>query len=184
VASDQAFAFAYPHLLADWQRGGARIHGFSPLADEPAPEADFIFLPGGYPELHAGRIAGNARFLESLRGAAARGVSIYGECGGYMVLGKTITDSDGVRHEMAGLLDLETSFASRRLHLGYRTVQSATGPFPGIWAAHEFHYATTISAEGPPLFVAQDAEGADIGPMGLVKGSVSGSFAHLIAPRD
>lgn len=183
VASDQAFAFAYPHLLEDWRRSGARVQTFSPLADEPAPEADFIFLPGGYPELHAGRIAGNARFLESLRSAAARGVSIYGECGGYMVLGKTITDGDGVRHEMAGLLDLETSFASRRLHLGYRTVQSATGPFPGIWAAHEFHYATTISAEGPPLFVAQDAEGADIGPMGLVKGSVSGSFAHLIAPR-
>jgi cobyrinic acid a,c-diamide synthase len=184
VASDQAFAFAYPHLLADWQRAGATIQTFSPLADEPAPEADFIFLPGGYPELHADRIAGNARFLGSLRRAAARGVSIYGECGGYMVLGQTITDADGARHEMAGLLDLETSFAARRLHLGYRTVNSAAGPFPGVWAAHEFHYATTIRAEGPPLFVAHDSEGADIGPMGLVKGSVSGSFVHLIAPRD
>jgi cobyrinic acid a,c-diamide synthase len=182
VASDQAFAFAYPHLLADWQRGGAIIHTFSPLADEPAPEADFIFLPGGYPELHAGLIAGNARFLGSLRAAVSRGVSIYGECGGYMVLGQTLTDADGKRHKMAGLLDLETSFETRRLHLGYRKVQASTGPFAGTWAAHEFHYATTLGAQGQPLFVAADAEGTELGPMGLVNGSVSGSFAHLIAP--
>lgn len=183
IASDQAFAFAYPHLLADWERSGATIQTFSPLADEAAPEADFIFLPGGYPELHAGRIASNQRFLGSLRNAAALGVPIYGECGGYMVLGQSLTDGEGTRHEMAGLLELETSFAARRLHLGYRSVHASTGPFPGLWAAHEFHYATTLRADGPPLFVAQDAEGADLGPMGLVNGSVCGSFAHLIAPQ-
>lgn len=183
IASDQAFAFAYPHLLADWQRSGATIRTFSPLADEAAPEAEFILLPGGYPELHAGRIASNQRFLGSLRDAAARGVPIYGECGGYMVLGQSLTDGEGQRHKMAGLLDLETSFAARRLHLGYRSVHASTGPFLGTWAAHEFHYATTIRAEGQPLFVAQDAEGADLGPMGLVNGSVCGSFAHLIAPK-
>jgi cobyrinic acid a,c-diamide synthase len=183
IASDQAFAFAYPHLLADWQRSGATIQTFSPLADEVAPEADFIFLPGGYPELHAGRIASNQRFLGSLRDAATRGVPIYGECGGYMVLGQSLTDGEGTRHEMAGLLDLETSFAARRLHLGYRSVHASTSPFRGAWSAHEFHYATTLRADGPPLFVAQDAEGADLGPMGLVNGSVCGSFAHLIAPQ-
>ena len=183
IASDQAFAFAYPHLLADWQRSGATIQTFSPLADEAAPEAEFIFLPGGYPELHAGRIASNQRFLGSLRNAAARGVPIYGECGGYMVLGQSMTDGEGIRHEMAGLLDLETSFAARRLHLGYRSVHASTGPFLGAWSAHEFHYATTLRADGPPLFFAQDAEGADLGPMGLVNGSVCGSFAHLIAPQ-
>jgi cobyrinic acid a,c-diamide synthase len=182
IASDQAFAFAYPHLIADWQRSGAAIKTFSPLADEAAPEADFIFLPGGYPELHAGRIASNQRFLGSLRDAAARSVPVYGECGGYMVLGQSLTDGEGKRHKMAGLLDLETSFAARRLHLGYRRVHASTGPFAGTWAAHEFHYATTIKAEGPPLFVAEDAQGAELGPMGLVNGSVSGSFAHLIAP--
>lgn len=182
IASDQAFAFAYPHLLADWQRDGATIKTFSPLGDEAAPEADFIFLPGGYPELHAGRIAANQRFLRSLRTAAASGTEIYGECGGYMVLGQTLTGSDGTQHEMAGLLNLETSFATRRLHLGYRTVRATDGPFCGSWAAHEFHYATTLRAEGQPLFVAQDAEGTELGPMGLVNGSVSGSFAHLIAP--
>ena len=177
IASDQAFAFAYPHLLNDWQSAGATLRFFSPLADDPAPQADFIYLPGGYPELHAGKLAGNSQFLESLRTADA---PIYGECGGYMVLGEALTDADGNRHAMAGLLPLETSFARRQLHLGYRSLQSDHGPLKGAWAGHEFHYATTIRAEGMPLFTAQDAESTALPDMGLIRGRVCGSFAHLI----
>ncbi len=181
IARDVAFAFAYPHMLADWRAAGAEIAPFSPLADDPVPEdADFVFLPGGYPELHAGRLAAARRFRDSLRAAAARGVAIHGECGGYMALGAGLVDADGTRHAMAGLLDLETSFAERRLHLGYRRVEVVAGPLAGAWAAHEFHYATTIRAEGAPLLTARDAEGADLGPSGLRAGSVSGSFLHLI----
>ena len=179
VAQDAAFAFAYPHLLADWRAQGAEIKSFSPLADQPAPPSDLIYLPGGYPELHAGTLAANHRFLQSLREAAARR-SVYGECGGYMVLGDGLTDRDGVRHRMAGLLNLETSFATRKLHLGYRHATLAHGPFTGAWMAHEFHYATTLKAEGTPLLTATDAEGTDLGPQGLVQGAVSGSFIHLI----
>ena len=179
VAQDPAFAFAYPHLLEDWRRQGAQITPFSPLADDPAPQADLIFLPGGYPELHAGRLAANQRFLASLRTASAT-TRIYGECGGYMVLGDTLTDADGRVHQMAGLLPLQTDFSRRKLHLGYRCLHAACGPFPGRWAGHEFHYATTIRASGTPLFQATDAEGADLPPMGLIQGHVSGSFAHLI----
>jgi cobyrinic acid a,c-diamide synthase len=179
VAGDAAFAFAYPHLLADWRAAGAEVLPFSPLADDTVPEADLVILPGGYPELHAGRIAGAERFMRSLR-ATAQTSAIYGECGGYMVLGKALTDADGTVHPMAGLLDLATSFASRRLHLGYRMVTSNAGPFPGRWAAHEFHYATTVHAHGEPLFEAQDAEGTALPPMGLRAGRVAGSFAHLI----
>ncbi len=152
---------------------------FSPLADDPVPEADFVFLPGGYPELHAGQIAANTIFMQSLRNAAQT-TDIYGECGGYMVLGEGLTGADGTRHVMAGLLPLETSFATRQLHLGYRHLEAQTGPFPGAWAAHEFHYATTLRADGPPLFAATDAEGTALPPMGLHLGRVSGSFAHLI----
>ncbi len=180
VAQDVAFAFAYPHLLADWRAQGAEIRPFSPLADDPVPEAGFVFLPGGYPELHAGRLAANTRFLSGLRTAAQAGTPIYGECGGYMVLGDGLIDAQGARHEMAGLLRLETSFAHRKLHLGYRTVQASQGPMSGIWAAHEFHYATTVKAEGAPLFTARDAEGTPLPDMGLVQGAVCGSFAHLI----
>ncbi|MDE9449158.1 cobyrinate a,c-diamide synthase [Aliiroseovarius sp. Z3] len=178
IASDQAFAFAYPHILADWRAEGATILPFSPLADEaPDPQADFIFLPGGYPELHAETLAAARTFKAAMRAAAC---PIYGECGGYMTLGRAITDKDGTRHEMLGFLELETNFARRKLHLGYRSLTTTHGPFPGTWAAHEFHYATTLRANGTPLFDATDAEGTSLPPMGLINEHVSGSFAHLI----
>ncbi|MBC6443312.1 MAG: cobyrinate a,c-diamide synthase [Rhodobacteraceae bacterium] len=176
VARDEAFAFVYPHLLADWRRAGAEVQFFSPLADEAPPEADLVILPGGYPELHAGRLAANRTFMNGLRDAPA----VYGECGGYMVLGDGLIDADGTRHPMAGLLRLETSFEKRRLHIGYRTLQADTGPFPGTHTGHEFHYATTLKAEGAPLFTARDAEGTILSPMGLCIGRISGSFAHII----
>lgn len=179
VAQDAAFAFAYPHLLADWRAGGAELRFFSPLADEAPPICDLVILPGGYPELHAGRLAANHRFLQGLQEAAARR-AVYGECGGYMVLGDGLIDAAGKRHKMAGLLRLETSFATRKLHLGYRTARADHGPFAGAWRAHEFHYATTLMADGAPLFTARDAEDTDLGPQGLRQGSVSGSFLHLI----
>ncbi|MAN98862.1 cobyrinate a,c-diamide synthase [uncultured Roseovarius sp.] len=179
VAQDCAFGFTYPHMLADWRAAGAELKPFSPLADDPVPEAGFIFLPGGYPELHAGRLSSNHIFMQSLRNAAQH-ADIYGECGGYMTLGTGLIDASGTPHAMAGLLPLETSFATRRLHLGYRTLTAAQGPFPGTWAAHEFHYATTLQADGPALFSATDAEGTALAPMGLTLGRVSGSFAHLI----
>ncbi|WIV51982.1 cobyrinate a,c-diamide synthase [Marivivens sp. LCG002] len=179
VARDEAFAFAYPHQLGDWRAAGAEITFFSPLADETVPKADFVFLPGGYPELHAGRLAASHRFLDSLR-TAAQDTVIYGECGGYMTLGEGLIDKDGVRHRMAGLLPLETSFETRKLHLGYRSLTSDHGPYQGYAKAHEFHYATTLRAEGDPLFAAKDAEGNDLGAMGLRMGNVFGSFAHII----
>lgn len=179
VARDEAFAFCYPHMLRDWQGQGAEISFFSPLADEAVPEADFVFLPGGYPELHAGRIAGAQNFLESLR-KAAQTTDIYGECGGYMVLGDGLIDARGTRHAMAGLLRLETSFQQRRLHLGYRRLIPHAGPFEGPLMAHEFHYATTLGAKGAALFTSTDAEGLALGETGLVEGRVAGSFAHVI----
>ena len=181
VASDAAFDFAYPHLLDAWRSAGAQVVPFSPLSDNAVPECDLVYLPGGYPELHAGTLAANAVFLHSLR-RASETAQIYGECGGYMVLGQTLIDATGTTHAMAGLLDLETSFSVRKLHLGYRKLHADHGAFPGTWAGHEFHYATTVRAKGSPLFTAQDAEGTKLSPMGLRDGPVSGSFAHLIAP--
>ena len=177
IAQDAAFAFSYPHLLQDWQSAGASITVFSPLADEAAPDAELIYLPGGYPELYAGTLASNVNFLNALRQCNGR---IYGECGGYMVLGDSLTDKDGRVHQMAGLLSLDTSFQHRKLHLGYRDLSAHQGPFSGAWKGHEFHYATTLRAEGQPLFQAKDAEGTTLPPMGLIQNNVSGSFAHII----
>ena len=186
IARDAAFAFCYPLVIEGWRAHGAEILPFSPLADEaPAARADAVYLPGGYPELHADRLAGNARFLDSLRAATERGATVFGECGGYMVMGDGLIDAEGGRHAMAGLLRLETSFADRRLHLGYRDATLAThGPLGAAGArfrGHEFHYARTLR-EGPgqPLFVCRNAEGADLGTTGLADGKVIGSFVHLI----
>ncbi len=120
IARDAAFSFVYPHVEAGWRAAGAVLVPFSPLADEPPPEdCDACWLPGGYPELHAGRLAGAGRFLGGLR-AFAETRPVHGECGGYMVLGRSLIDADGVPHAMAGLLSVETSFAKRKMTLGYR----------------------------------------------------------------
>ena len=188
LARDTAFAFAYPHMLAGWREAGAEIMPFSPLGNEaPDPACDAVWLPGGYPELHAGRLAANGTFLDGLRRAASRG-PVHGECGGLMVLGGGLIDANGVRHAMAGLLDHDTSFAERRLQLGYRSARlingCALGPAGSIVAGHEFHYATLLAGTDPPMAMLRDAEGEPIGPAGAVRGHVSGSFFHAIAcPR-
>jgi cobyrinic acid a,c-diamide synthase len=183
VARDVAFAFAYPHLLADWRDQGAEISFFSPLADEPPPDdADAVFLPGGYPELHAGRLAGAEAFRAGMHAAASRGALIYGECGGYMVLGDSLVDAEGTPHRMLGLLPLATSFERRKLHLGYRRLQPlAELPWTRPLTAHEFHFASILAeGEGEPLFQAEAADGKALGPIGLRRGRVMGSFAHVI----
>ncbi|WP_062205813.1 cobyrinate a,c-diamide synthase [Aureimonas sp. AU12] len=183
IARDVAFAFAYPHLLDGWQRAGATLSVFSPLADEaPAPGADAVFLPGGYPELHAGLLAAAGAFRAGMQAAEARGARIYGECGGFMALGETLEDASGTQHAMLGFLPLATSFRHRRRHLGYRRLQPLAGsPWPFALTGHEFHYAT-IAHEGPAdrLFAASDALGADLGAVGLARGRVAGSFLHVI----
>ena len=186
VAGDAAFSFAYPTLLEDWRGAGAELSVFSPLADEaPVTDADAVYLPGGYPELHAGRLAGNRTFLAGLRQAAARGATIFGECGGYMMLGTGLVDAEGRHHAMAGLLPLEASFADRRLHLGYRQARLAEACALGkpgqAFRGHEFHYASILDeGNGEPLFECRDATGRALGTSGRRRGTVFGSFVHLI----
>ena len=186
VARDAAFAFSYPLVIEGWREAGAEIVPFSPLADHaPDPAADAVYLPGGYPELHGGRLAAARGFLEGLRARVKAGAALYGECGGYMTLGQGLADGDDNRHAMAGLLPLETSFAQPKLHLGYRRARTiAAGPLGAAGArfrGHEFHYANVV-AEGPgePLFETADAEGRSLGPAGRRAGRVFGSFVHLI----
>jgi cobyrinic acid a,c-diamide synthase len=189
LAADAAFAFIYPHLLAGWRDAGAEIVPFSPLADEPPPaECDCCWLPGGYPELHAGRLAAASRFKQGLASFAAT-KPVHGECGGYMVLGEGLIDADGVRHAMAGLLSHATSFAHRRLHLGYRHARlladGALGRAGDHLRGHEFHYATLAQpGHDAPLAALTDAEGKSLGESGGRRGQNTGSFFHVIAAAD
>ncbi len=186
IARDAAFSFVYPHVEAGWRAAGAELVAFSPLADEAPPEAcDSCWLPGGYPELHAGRLAGAARFIEGLR-LFARTHPVHGECGGYMVLGRRLVDADGQSHIMAGLLSVETSFAKRRMNLGYRravlTADGPLGPAGGRLTGHEFHYATVITqGDDPPFATVTDPHGSPPSPSGSRHGLVTGSFFHAIA---
>ncbi|UDF29099.1 UNVERIFIED_ORG: cobyrinate a,c-diamide synthase [Roseateles sp. XES5] len=183
IARDQAFAFTYEHLMAGWRAAGAELLFFSPLADEaPSADADAVYLPGGYPELHAATLANADRFRLGMQDAARRGARIYGECGGYMTLGDGLVAADGSRYGMLGLLPLVTSFAARRRHLGYRRVMPLAGSgFATPMTAHEFHYSTVME-EGAAdrLFAVTDAMGEDLGEAGLRRGVVSGSYMHLI----
>ncbi|WP_033922785.1 cobyrinate a,c-diamide synthase [Sphingomonas sp. 37zxx] len=186
LAQDAAFSFTYPHMLAGWRDAGAEIMPFSPLADEaPDASADLVWLPGGYPELHAGRLAAASRFHTGLAAHAATR-PVHGECGGYMALGQGLIDGDGTRHRMAGLLGLVTSFAERRIHLGYRHA-TLLAPMAGAaigtgLRGHEFHYSTILDQPDSPLARVVDAGGAELAESGSYRGHVTGTFFHLIAP--
>ena len=185
LAQDRAFSFMYPHLLRQWRDAGAEIIPFSPLADEaPDPAADAVWLPGGYPELHAGTLASAHHFRGGLRTLAERSIPIHGECGGYMVLGLGLEDAAGRRHEMTGLLGLETSFAKRKLHLGYRRARLQRDCSLGAEGTevfgHEFHYASTVSVRGDSLVDCRDASGVSVPEQGARQGSITGTFFHVI----
>ena len=183
IARDAAFSFTYPHLLESWRAAGASILPFSPLSDQPVPPSDLVILPGGYPELHAGKLALAENFWNSLRTHATQN-PVHGECGGYMALGEALIDKQGVSHKMAGLLGLVTSYEKRKFHLGYRQANlrvPALGYAKGTkLRGHEFHYSSIINQPDAALADVFDADGNSVAETGSFRGYVSGTFFHLI----
>ena len=186
IARDAAFSFVYPHVERHWREAGCALIPFSPLADE-APDArcDACWLPGGYPELHAGRIAAADNFRDGLTHFAASR-PVHGECGGFMVLGETLEDAEGATHRMTGLLGHATSYAKRRINLGYRQAKlladSPIGRAGETVRGHEFHYSRVISTgTDQPLAELFDGQGDALGPSGARRGLVTGTFFHAIA---
>ncbi|QJF51893.1 cobyrinate a,c-diamide synthase [Roseobacter ponti] len=188
LAQDAAFSFTYPHLVEGWRAAGAEVLPFSPLADEaPDRDADLVWLPGGYPELHAGRIAAAAGFRAGLH-SHAQTRPVHGECGGYMVLGAGLIDKDGQRHEMTGLLGLVTSYEKRKFHLGYRQAR-LLADLPGHAAGsrlrgHEFHYSSILEQPDDALAEVADADGNPVPETGSRRGRVTGTFFHLITAEE
>lgn len=188
MAKDKAFSFIYPHLINSWRAQNVEILPFSPLNDEaPDEAADCVWLCGGYPELHAKTISENKNFIEGLR-EFAKTKPVHGECGGYMVLGESLTDKEGNEWEMAKLLPVKTSFAKRKMNLGYRHViledDCLIGKKGDNFMGHEFHYASIIESDDTKtLAKATDWEGKTKLNMGHISGNVSGSFFHLICKK-
>ena len=186
IAEDAAFTFLYPHLRQGWRDQGAELVAFSPLANEaPRADCDVCWLPGGYPELHAEALAAAGNFREGLAHFALNH-PVHGECGGFMVLGESLTDAAGVTHRMTGLLSHATSFATRKMNLGYRRAtlleDGLLGRKASIIRGHEFHYARiTDPGHDAPFATIADGEGREIGPAGGRRGRVTGTFFHAIA---
>ena len=147
VAQDKAFNFYYQDSLDLLDAWGADLVPFSPLEDESLPEgAGGVYLGGGFPEMFAAELASNRPMLDSIRQAAARGIPVYGECGGLMYLGRSLTGFDGEAHSMAGLVPAVSAMSQSRLSLGYREIE-ARGEGPLLSAGqqirgHEFHWST------------------------------------------
>lgn len=186
IAEDSAFSFLYPHIARHWRKAGAELLPFSPLADEgPDPSCDACWLPGGYPEIHAGALSAAARFRDGLvRFAETR--PVHGECGGYMVLGRALEDADGTMHPMCGLLGHATSYAKRKMNLGYRQARllqdCPIGMAGETIRGHEFHYSRTVdTGTDAPLADLFDGQGRSLGPSGARRGHVTGTFFHAIA---
>jgi cobyrinic acid a,c-diamide synthase len=186
LARDAAFSFIYPHHLAAWRKAGAEIIPFSPLNNEaPDQSCDVCWLPGGYPELHVGTLSNAEHFIKGLR-RFAETKPVHGECGGYMVLGQTLTDTEGHEWPMADLLSVKTSFAKRKMTLGYRDAtllnDTPLGKKGAHLRGHEFHYATILDM-GPdlPFATVTDAYGSAPAPSGSRRSHVTGSFFHAIA---
>ncbi|WP_196889250.1 cobyrinate a,c-diamide synthase [Aureivirga sp. CE67] len=136
IAQDAAFQFTYHENIKQFQKLG-EVTFFSPLKDKKLPEADLIYLAGGYPELYLEQLAKNIEMKNSIRNAFEKEKRILAECGGMMYLGKEIVNAKGEKFEMCGIFDFETSMENKKLHLGYRNVVFENF---SVWG-HEFHYS-------------------------------------------
>jgi cobyrinic acid a,c-diamide synthase len=188
VARDTAFCFYYPDNFDLLRRAGAELHFFAPVAGESFPEdAAGVYLGGGYPELHAETLSSQGHFLVAIRRAVSRGMPLYAECGGMMVLSRFIETLDGKRHSMAGVLPFGTRMLPRRKALGYTEVvlkdKCLFGEKGQVIRGHEFHYSEIIDQEADPaLKYAYCIRGRKCGsdrPEGFAIGSVLASYVHL-----
>jgi cobyrinic acid a,c-diamide synthase len=185
IAQDAAFNFYYADNLELLVRAGARLITFSPLSGEGIPpEADGIYIGGGFPEEFAAVIAANSLFLNGLKAADAAGMPLYAECGGYMVLARSLTDRSGAVHEMAGIIPAHTVMQERRAALGYREVTALQDCLllkqGGRLRGHEFHYSSMSYPEGETRTYAYESKGrGGSQPEGYISGNIMAAYAHI-----
>lgn len=182
VARDEALSFYYEDNLDLLRHWGFQIVEFSPLNDSSLPEADLLWVGGGFPEIFAEALSKNMAMREELLRFARRGGLLYGECGGFMYLGKTLTMSDGQSFPMAGLLPIKTVMCERLQALKYKEVEVLrAGAFfqPGDrLRGHEFHYSRLIDRVEPHMFRSVDSTDR-VEEEGVVRGGAFGSYIHL-----
>ncbi|MEK4664930.1 cobyrinate a,c-diamide synthase [Priestia sp. FSL H7-0729] len=185
VARDAAFNFYYPDNLELLEAAGARLQYFSPLAGEGIPtDVDGIYLGGGFPEEFAADIAGNQGFLEGLRQATQSNMPLFAECGGYMVLGETLTDREGATFHMAGIIPAQVQMQKKRAALGYREASSVQDSFllkkGEVLRGHEFHYSTMTYRDGETIPYAYETKGLrGLKQEGYAAGNIVAGYTHI-----
>lgn len=178
VARDAAFSFIYPANLLCLLAMGVRLRFFSPVADEPVPAANALYLPGGYPELHAASLAANAHWLESVRAFARAGKPIYAECGGMMVLFDTLKTVEGIEYPMAGLLPGKVAMRSKLAAIGLQALTLSQGTLRG----HTFHYSELETPLVPALQCAPHR--GSKGERVYRSGPITASYLHAYFPSN
>jgi cobyrinic acid a,c-diamide synthase len=180
VARDAAFCFLYAANLECLQRLGARVVFFSPLRDDALPACDAVWLPGGYPELHAARLAANHGLRDSLRAHVAAGRPLWAECGGMMALFERLTDGGGVTHMLWGLLPGSVTLQKRLAGLGPQALQVGAEELRG----HTFHYSTCDTPLQPRWRTSSPGASGVVGEGEAVylQGSIAASYFHAWFP--
>lgn len=157
IARDAAFAFVYQANLECLRASGAHLQFFSPLNDEPVPpDADAIYIPGGYPELHCATLSSAQRWQDSMRDAYRNDVPILAECGGMMVVADSLTDAQGTKWPMVGLLQGEVVMQPKLAGLGMQALATEDGELRG----HAFHYSTFVTDAEPDAQTVKRSNGA------------------------
>ena len=180
VARDAAFCFIYAANLDTLRALGAELVFFSPLADAALPPCDALWIPGGYPELHAQTIAANTALRASLAAHIAAGKPVWAECGGMMALFDTLVTVDGARHAQWGLLPGEVTMHKRLAALGPQQLRLSRGTLRG----HTFHYSTTATPLQASVRTARpDSDPLpDDGEAVWQQGAVRASYFHAWFP--
>lgn len=178
VARDAAFSFLYRANIDCLMAMGAELAFFSPVADEAVPAADALYLPGGYPELHAAQLARNRRWLDSMHAFAAAERPLLAECGGMMVLFDTLTTLEGTVHAMAGLLPGKVTLRERLVAIGLQALALPQGELRG----HSFHYSQLNTPLQPTWRCTPRHRGA--GECVFRRGAITASYLHSYFPSN
>jgi cobyrinic acid a,c-diamide synthase len=179
VARDGAFAFLYRANLDLLRELGAELRFFSPLLDGSLPEAEVLYLPGGYPELHLAALAANAPMHAAIRAHHAAGKPLVAECGGMLYLLESLADKEGCRAEMVGLLPGNAKMLGRLANLGLHRVTLPEGELRG----HSFHYSQ-METPLSPIAISEGARAGRRGEAVYRVGRVHASYLHLYFPSN
>jgi cobyrinic acid a,c-diamide synthase len=182
VAADAAHCFCYPSTR-ERLREVADVVTFSPVAGEQLPDCDGVYLPGGYPELHAADLA-DSPTLDALGDRAADGLPVFGECGGLMTLAGSLTTTEGERFEMAGVLPADVTMEDRYQALDHVELradgQTLTAGAGGTLRGHEFHYsAAEVASDATFAFSVERGDGITGEKEGLTEYQTLGTYAHV-----